>query len=139
VAGAGGCWALAILLGRRLAHATRGVAGLIPACAISAALLAVPGIASSGERLLEPRLLALCVVLGLLGTAIPTAIELYALRRVPARTFSVLLSMHPAIAALVGAAVLSQGLSLLDALAIACVVAASTGALAAAGRARAAQ
>jgi inner membrane transporter RhtA len=81
----------------------------------------------------------LCAVLGLLGTAIPYAIELYALRRVPARTFSVLLSMHPAVAALVGAAALSQGLSLRDVVAIACVVAASAGALAAAARAAAAQ
>src|SRR6185295_19259041 len=72
VAGAGGCWALAIVLGRRLAHATRGAVGLIPACAISAALLAVPGVASSGTRLLDPALLALCLVLGLLATAIPT-------------------------------------------------------------------
>jgi threonine/homoserine efflux transporter RhtA len=45
--------------------------------------------------------------------------------------------MHPAVAALVGAAALSQGLSLRDVLAIAFVVAASTGALAAAARVRA--
>jgi inner membrane transporter RhtA len=83
--------------------------------------------------------IALCALLGLLGTAIPYAIELYALRRLPARTFSVLLSMHPAVAALVGAAALSQGLGPRDLVAIACVVAASTGALAAAARVRTAQ
>jgi threonine/homoserine efflux transporter RhtA len=43
------------------------------------------------------------------------------------------------LAALVGAAVLSQGLPLRHVVAIACVVAASTGALAAAGRTPAAQ
>ena len=82
-------------------------------------------------------MIGLCALLGLLGTAIPYAIEMYAMRRVPARTFSVLLSMHPAVAALVGAAVLSQGLGLRDVVAIAFVVAASTGALAAAARVRA--
>ena len=84
-------------------------------------------------------MIALCALLGLLGTAIPYAIELYAQRRVPARTFSVLLSMHPAVAALVGAAVLSQGLGARDVVAIALVVAASAGALASAARVSAAQ
>jgi inner membrane transporter RhtA len=90
-------------------------------------------------RRLDGRVIALCALLGLMGTAIPYAIEMYALRRVPARTFSVLLSMHPAVAALVGAAVLSQGLGVRDAVAIACVIAASCGALAAAARARTAE
>jgi inner membrane transporter RhtA len=139
IAAAGGLWAIYIVLGRRLAHSTVGAVGLVPACAISAVLLALPGLASARTSLLDLRVIGLCAVLGLLGTAIPYAIEMYALRRVPARTFSVLLSMHPAVAALVGAAVLSQGLALRDLIAIGCVVAASTGALAAAARAPAAQ
>jgi inner membrane transporter RhtA len=136
---AGGFWALYIVLGRRLAHATVGAVGLAPACAVSAVLLAGPGLASARGALFEPRVIGLCALLGLLGTAIPYAIEMYALRRVPARTFSVLLSMHPAVAALVGAAVLSQGLPLRDVVAIALVIAATTGALAAAARVAAAQ
>jgi inner membrane transporter RhtA len=136
IAAAGGFWALYIVLGRRLAQATVGAVGLVPACAISALLLAGPGIASARETLLDPALIGLCALLGLAGTAIPYAIEMYAMRRVPARTFSVLLSMHPAVAALVGAVVLSQGLGLRDVVAIAFVVAASTGALAAAARVR---
>ena len=47
--------------------------------------------------------------------------------------------MHPAVAALVGAAVLSQGLGARDVVAIALVVAASAGALASAARVSAAQ
>jgi inner membrane transporter RhtA len=129
ITAAGGLWAVYIVLGRRLAHATSGAAALIPACAISAAVLAAPGIASARTSLADPRLVGLCALVGLLGTAIPYAIEMYAMRRMPARTFSVLLSVHPAVAALVGAAVLSQGLGVRDAIAIACVVAASTGAL----------
>jgi inner membrane transporter RhtA len=139
IVAAGGLWAIYIVLGRRLAHATSGALGLIPACAISAAVLAAPGITSAQSSLLDPKVLGLCAVLGLMGTAIPYAIEMYAQRRIPARTFSVLLSMHPAVAALVGAAVLSQGLPLRHVVAIACVVAASTGALAAAARTPAAQ
>jgi inner membrane transporter RhtA len=139
VTAAGGLWAVYIVLARRIAHATTGAMGLAPACAISAAMLATPGFASGGTTLLDLRVIGACAALGLLGTAIPYAIEMYALRRVPARTFSVLLSMHPAIAALVGAAVLDQGLAPRDLVAIACVVAASAGALASAARARTAQ
>jgi inner membrane transporter RhtA len=139
IAAAGGFWALYIVLGRRLAGATVGAAGLAPACAISVVLLAAPGLASARGSLLDARVIALCALLGLLGTAIPYAIELYALRLLPARTFSVLLSTHPAVAALVGAAALSQGLGPRDVVAIACVVAASTGALAAAARVGTAQ
>jgi inner membrane transporter RhtA len=131
---AGGCWAVYIVLGRRLAHSTVGIRGLAPAVATSAAVLVLPGLVSARSGLFDARVLAACALLGLCGTAIPYAIEMYALRRVPARTFSVLLSMHPAVAALVGAAVLSQGLDARDALAIACVVAASAGALASAAR-----
>jgi inner membrane transporter RhtA len=136
---AGGCWAVYIVLGRRLAHSTVGISGLAPAITTSAAVLLVPGLLSARGGLLDARVLAACALLGLLGTAIPYAIEMYALRRLPARTFSVLLSMHPAVAALVGAAVLSQGLGVRDVVAIACVVAASAGALASAARVRASQ
>jgi inner membrane transporter RhtA len=122
---AGGFWALYIVLGRRLAHATVGAVGLAPACAVSAVLLAGPGLASARGALFEPRVIGLCALLGLLGTAIPYAIEM--------------LAMHPAVAALVGAAVLSQGLPLRDVVAIALVIAATTGALAAAARVAAAQ
>jgi inner membrane transporter RhtA len=134
IVAAGGFWALYIVLGRRLARATVGAAGLAPACAVSALLLAGPGLVSARGALLDPTVIGFCALLGLLGTAFPYAIEMYAMRRVPARTFSVLLSMHPAVAALVGAAALSQGLSPRDVVAIAFVVAASTGALAAAAR-----
>ena len=50
------------------------------------------------------------------------------LRLVPAATYGVLLSLEPAVAALVGLTVLGQGLSAVDVVAIGCVVAASAGA-----------
>jgi inner membrane transporter RhtA len=51
-----------------------------------------------------------------------------ALTRLPARTFSVLMSMEPAIAALSGLLFLSEYLSLNQWLAIAAIITASTGA-----------
>ena len=65
----------------------------------------------------------------LLSSAIPYTVELEALRRLPERDFGVLLSLEPAVAALVGLIVLDQHLLGREIVAIALVVAASAGAL----------
>jgi inner membrane transporter RhtA len=64
-----------------------------------------------------------------LSSAIPYSLELEALRRLPARTFGVLMSLEPAVAVLVGLIFLDQGLAGQETVAIALVVAASAGAL----------
>jgi inner membrane transporter RhtA len=73
--------------------------------------------------------LAVGLAVALLSSAIPYSLELEALRRLRKATFGVLMSLDPALAALVGLAVLGQGLSAAEAIAIALVVAASAGAL----------
>jgi inner membrane transporter RhtA len=75
------------------------------------------------------------LAVAVLSSAIPYALELLALRRLPASTFSILLSLAPALAAIAGLVILGQQLSLWDALAIALVVVASMGAVRAATRA----
>ena len=45
-----------------------------------------------------------------MSSALPYALELAALRRLPAETFSILVSMAPAVAALVGWLILGQGM-----------------------------
>jgi inner membrane transporter RhtA len=52
-----------------------------------------------------------------------------ALRRLPAATFSILLSLAPALAAVAGLVILHQPLTVLDAVAILLVVVASMGAV----------
>ena len=67
---------------------------------------------------------------GVLGIAIPYALKFSALRRVGARTSSVLLSLDPAIAALAGLLFLGQRLDFSALLGIALVIAAGTGSVA---------
>jgi inner membrane transporter RhtA len=125
---AGGFWAAYILQSARVGTEP-GLGGLALAMAISAALVAPFGVAEGGGELLSPAVLAVGLGVGLLSSAIPYALELEALRRLPNAVFGVLMSLEPAVAALVGFVALSQGLAPLEAVAIALVVAASAGAL----------
>ena len=90
------------------------------------------GIVAGGSDLGDPALLAAGLAVALLSSAIPYSLELEALRRLPKGTFGVLMSLEPAVAALVGLVALGQELSAGEVVAIALVVAASAGALSAA-------
>jgi len=126
---AGAFWGAYILLSARVGNTSPGLGGLAVAMAISAVLLAPFGIAQGGGELLTPSHLAVGLAVGLLASAIPYGLELEALRRLPNAVFGVLMSLEPAVGALVGFLALSQGLAPLEAVAIGLVVAASAGAL----------
>lgn len=83
----------------------------------------------AGSALLRPSTLALGLGVAVLSSVLPYTLELLALRRLPAPTFAILMSLEPAIAATAGFLVLNQALSALDAAAIALVIAASMGAV----------
>jgi inner membrane transporter RhtA len=126
---AGGFWAAYILLTARLGREFERGDGVALGMVISTVLLLPSGVAVGGSDLLDPGLLAIGLAVGLLSSAIPYSLELEALRRLPASTFGVLMSMEPAVAAIAGLVFLGQGLALRELLAIAFVVAASAGAL----------
>jgi inner membrane transporter RhtA len=124
-------WAVYILLSVRTGALFPGTTGLAIAMVPAALLTAPLGIAQGGSELLRPELLASAAVVALASSVIPYSLELEALRRLPARLFGVLMSLEPAVAALVGLVVLGQGLALREVVAIALVVIASAGATAA--------
>jgi inner membrane transporter RhtA len=126
---AGGFWAAYILQSARVGNSYPGLGGLAVAMSISAVLVAPFGIAQGGVDLLVPATLAVGLGVGLLSSAIPYALELEALRRLPNAVFGVLMSLEPAVAALVGFLALSQDLAAVELVAIGLVVAASAGAL----------
>ena len=129
---AGAFWAAYILLGARVGRTFPGGVGLAIAMLVSALLLLVPGIAGGGGELLAVGVLATGAGVGLLSSVIPYSLELEALRRLPTGVFGVLMSLEPAVAALIGFLALDQGLAEIEVAAIACVVVASAGALRAA-------
>jgi inner membrane transporter RhtA len=98
--------------------------------AIAAVASAPAGLADGGERLLDAHVLLACVGLAVLLPVLPYSFEMAALRRLPASTFGVLMSLEPGIGALLGFLVLGQGLTGLGVLAVAMVIVASAGATA---------
>lgn len=124
---AGGCWAAYILLGGRLSRMIPGGAAVATGMAI-ATLVAVPvAAATGGFARLTPRLFLAGVGVALLSSAIPYTLEMIALKELPARTFGILMSLEPAVAALAGLVFLHEVLSPRQWLAVALVIAASTG------------
>ncbi|MNG21581.1 Threonine/homoserine exporter RhtA [compost metagenome] len=81
----------------------------------------------AGTDLLRPELLPVALAVALLSTAIPYTLEMIALTRLPAQTFGTLMSIEPAFGALSGLIFLGEHLSLLQWLAILCIILASIG------------
>jgi inner membrane transporter RhtA len=124
--GAAAGWASYILLGRR-AGAVFGGDTVALGTAIGA-LVAVPvGVTHAGAALFSPAVLPYALGVAVLSSALPYSLEMYALTRLPARTVGILMSIEPALGALLGLALLDEHLSSLQWLAIAAVIVASIG------------
>ncbi|ANP57181.1 EamA family transporter [Streptomyces griseochromogenes] len=127
--GAGAMWASYIVFSARTGRRFPQADGLALAMAIAALLFLPLGIVDAGSRLLDPGTVALGSAVALLSSVLPYTLELLALRRLPASTFAILMSLEPALAATAGFLILGQALSAAEAAAIALVIAASIGAV----------
>jgi inner membrane transporter RhtA len=123
---AGVGWALYILLGKKAGDAY-GADAVTWGTSIGA-LLAIPfGVAHAGSALLTPAFLPYALGVAVLSSALPYSLEMIALTLLPARTFSTLLSLEPAVAAVAGVSLLDEQLSLLQWLAIVAIIVAAAG------------
>lgn len=120
------CWALYIVLGKRTAHLPSGQT--VALGMVSAAIIVVPiGIHQAGAALLTPGWIVMGLAAALLSSAIPYSLEMVALKSIPASSLGVLLSIEPAVGAIIGATVLGEVLTGLQWFAVALVVGASIG------------
>ncbi|QAY61729.1 EamA family transporter [Microbacterium protaetiae] len=127
--GAAASWAFYILAAARVGQRFAKLDGLAIAMSIGA-LLSLPfGIVAAGAALVRPEVLGLGAAVALLSSTIPYALELIALRRLPASAFAILMSISPATAVLAGFVLLGQRLTALELVGIALVVAAGVGAV----------
>jgi inner membrane transporter RhtA len=124
--GAGACWALYIVFGRKTGadHGTQSVAlGSL----ISAAIVVPAGLLTAPAAAFSRSVMLVGLAVGILSTALPYALDMVALTRLPARTFGVLMSLDPAIGALCGWAFLDEQLTRLQWTAIVLIILASAG------------
>jgi threonine/homoserine efflux transporter RhtA len=125
---AAACWAGYILLSRATGRRFGGSSGLVIAMVVAAVLVTGPAIPAVGPVLARPGLIVVGLAIGLLSSVIPYRLELEALRRVPARVFGIWMSLEPAVAALIGLALLGETLRARQWLAILLVIVACAGA-----------
>ncbi|MET8795812.1 EamA family transporter [Nocardia sp. NPDC004568] len=121
-----------LLLSRALAgtlgHSALGIALPVAAC------LGLPaGIVSNGGAVFQPQTLVLGASVAILSAVIPYSLEMAALKRIPAGTAGILLSLEPVVAALAGLLVLGETLSVPQWFAITCICAATAVAVGTAG------
>jgi inner membrane transporter RhtA len=122
------CWAAYILLSRATGRRFSGSSGLVIAMIVGALLVTGPAVAQAGLALRQPGPILEGLAVGLLSSVIPYRFELEALRRVPAGVFGIWMSLEPAVAALVGLALLGEALIARQWLAVLLVIIASAGA-----------
>lgn len=133
--GAAAMWAGYILLSARTGARFPRLDGLALAMTVGAVITVPFGIASAGPVIFRPNILLLGAAVALLSSTIPYTLELIALRRLPSATFSILMSLSPAIATTAGFLILGQKFTGVAFVAIGLVMAASIGAVLSASRA----
>ncbi|AIA71583.1 putative membrane protein [Pectobacterium atrosepticum SCRI1043] len=125
--GAGACWALYILFGQK-AGANHGPGTVAVGSCIAALIFCPIGVYYAESTLFSFSILPLGIAVAILSTALPYSLEMVALTRLPARTFSTLMSMEPAIAALSGILFLGEHLAFIQWMALMFIIIASIGA-----------
>jgi inner membrane transporter RhtA len=123
---AGACWALYIVFGQKAGSLHGGVSAAL-GTVIGAVVITPFGLAQAGTALLDPKILPAACGVALLSSALPYSLEMFALTRLPTRTFGVLMSGEPALGALSGWCFLHERLSLTQWAAVASIMFASAG------------
>jgi inner membrane transporter RhtA len=125
--GAAACWAAYILLTQRVGDVATGLTGLaisMPVAGLVASIVVGPSVIGK----MTPDLWLIGIGLAVLLPVVPFTLELLSLRRLNTASFGTLMSLEPAVALLVGLAVLGQVPGPLAVLGIGFVVVAGIGA-----------
>lgn len=124
---AGACWAGYILFGKKTGSQASGGITVALGMTVAAIFLVPVGFVSQGMALLSWQVIPLGFLVAILSSALPYSLEMISLRNMSSQSFSVLMSMEPAVAAMAGFLILSEQLTLWQWLAILLVICASLG------------
>ena len=124
---AGALWAAYIILGGKVSKIMHDGQAVATGMLFAAILILPFGFYENGLANLTPKFLGMGAALALLSSAIPFTLEMKALGQLPPRTFSILMSLEPAAAAICAFIFLKESLNFYEILAVVCVVVASAG------------
>jgi inner membrane transporter RhtA len=124
---AGTCWAFYIVAGQKAGASLPQGRAIALSMAISTLVVAPFGLLHAGPALFDRTILPIALLSGLFSTAIPYSLDLFAMSRIPARLFGLLMSLAPVVGALVGFVMLDERLTPLQWSAILCIVTATGG------------
>ncbi|WP_051298927.1 EamA family transporter [Arthrobacter castelli] len=128
---AGACWAGYILTNRAAGARLPGLQASAMA-AVTSVVMFVPVAAFTVDLSgVTTQVILIGILAGVLSSAVPYAADLFVLRRIPPGLYSLMVSIHPALAALAGLVLLAETLTLLEVVAIAVITLANVLAVAA--------
>lgn len=122
---AAGCWASYILLNRVVGRRISGAQGSAAAASVSALTFLPVGVVVAVRHPPAAGAVLCAVAAGVLSSAVPYLADLLTLRKVPAQTFGLFMSVNPVLAAVVGWVVLGQSLGVPEWAGLGAVVAAN--------------
>jgi inner membrane transporter RhtA len=125
---AGILWACYIFLGSKITRILSGRNAVTLGICIAAVVILPIGIFKGDLNALNPPLLLIGLGVAVFSSALPFSLDFFALKKLPAKTFSILLSLEPAVGALSGLLFLGEILTTKQWAAIGCVILASLGA-----------
>ena len=124
---AGFFWALYILFGKKAGDSHSGGVASAMGMAFAAVVVLPFGLTVDASRMFTAEALPIGLFVALFGSAIPYSLEMMALKKMPTKTFGVLMSLEPAVASLIGLIFLSEQLTVIQWLAISSVIISSLG------------
>lgn len=124
---AGGFWALYIIFGKRAGSSLKGGVATSAGMLVAAIIVLPVGLGLDGDKLLNVSAIPLALMVAFFGSALPYTLEMLALKKMPSQTFGVLMSLEPAVAALMGLLFLGESLTLFQWSAVFCVIISSLG------------
>ena len=120
-------WAGFVVLSVRVGRVFAGSSGIALGMSVATILLLPFAVGPAPALFSSATLLAVMVGVALLSTAIPFSLEFHALKRLTPTVYGTLISLEPAVAAMVGALILGEVLGGRGLLAVGCVTVAAVG------------
>lgn len=111
---AGAFWAGYILYGKKAGKDIDGTLAATWGMTFAAIIVIPAGIFTSAEKIFSLDILLFGIGIAILSSALPYTLEMFSLKKLPTKTFGVLMSLEPAIAAIAGLLFLDEHLSILQ-------------------------